>query len=185
MPRSPTTPLPHFGRLSFGDPLMEILQRLLPSVFKAIHDRGVEEGRRLGHRQALDRHQEIRRQELADQVGRPVIVVPNEWDNPVIGFGHSIMEVGSSQVLVVEDYLTMEQVWCGGVRMDFSEQRLEVALTLDPYQLWAITAHNCGGHEDFHKPRSGQRWGRQRIMDTLEKNGFFERWRAFKERERA
>lgn len=62
------------------------------------------------------------------------------------------MEVGSSSLLVVKNYLSMERVVCGGVRMDFSLQRLEVVLSLDPYQLWAITAHNAVGYSDMNTP---------------------------------
>ena len=61
----------------------------------------------------------------------------------------------------------------------------EIALSLDPFQLWAITAHNAVGHEDFTKPKSGQRWDRQAILDALERHGFFERWRDFKAQQQA
>jgi hypothetical protein len=97
-----------------------------------------------------------------------------------VGFGKSIMQVGCSQVLVVHNYISMEETICGGVRMDFSDQRLDICLSLDPYQLWAITAHNSVGHSDFDKPKSGERWSKDRIMQTLEANGFFARWQAFK-----
>lgn len=158
---------------------MKLLDRLVASLTAKAHAQGVREGRRLGHLESQQRRGEMERMLLASQIGRPVIVVPNEWDNPVIGFGDSIMEVGSSQVLVVENYLTMEKVVCGGVRMDFSMQRLEVALALDPYQLWAITAHNSVGHHDFDKPKSGVRWDRHQIIAALHQHGFFNRWQAF------
>ena len=158
---------------------MKLLDQLAVPLTAKAHAQGVREGRRLEHLESQQRRGDIERMLLASQIGRPVIVVPNEWDNPVIGFGDSIMEVGSSQVLVVKNYLSMEKVVCGGVRMDFSMQRLEVALALNPYQLWAITAHNSVGHHDFDKPKSGERWDRERILEALHRNGFFERWAAF------
>lgn len=126
------------------------------------------------------RRSDFRAQELAWHLNKPVIVVPNEWANPVVGFGKTIVPVGRSNVLVVENYITQEEVWCGGVRLDFSKQRLDICLTLDPYQLWAITAHNAVGFEDFNKPKSGERWSKERILAALESNGFFRRWQAFK-----
>lgn len=149
------------------------------------YQQGVAEGRRAQSSEAQARRDEFRRIELEAYIGTPVIIVPNEWDNPVIGFGKSIAAIGSSAILVVQNYLTMQDTWCGGVRMDFSEQRLEIALSLDPYQLWAITAHNAVGHENFDKPKSGQRWGRQRILDALTANGFFQRWEDFKAQQSA
>lgn len=144
------------------------------------HAAGVREGRAAQQEEERKRRDQFRRVELEGCIDRPVIIVPNEWDNPVVGFGKSIMSVGCSQVLVVHNYLSMDDVICGGVRMDFSEQRLDVCLSLDPYQLWAITAHNSVGNEDFNKPKSGERWPKEKVMQALEDNGFFTRWQAFK-----
>ena len=158
---------------------------MLTPFFKARTDlarsQGIQEGRRVEREERSRRYDEIKRLEVERMVGAPVIVVPNEWANPVIGFGVSVMTVGRSSLLVIRDYLAMEEVWCGGVQMDFSEQRLEVALSLDPFQLWAITAHNSVDHHDFEKAKTGERWERQRILDTLHANGFFERWNEFRQ----
>lgn len=117
--------------------------------------------------------------EVASCVGAPVIIVPNEWGNPVVGFGKEIMEIGSSAVLVVENYLTGEDVVCGGVRMDYSRQKLEALLKLDPYERWAVLAVNTVGHENYDKPKSGKAWGKEQIIDKLESSGFFNRVREF------
>ena len=149
------------------------------NIFSRTPQKSYEQGVIDERSAAQARRAQFHHEELSRCINAPVIIVPNEWDNPVIGFGASIMEVGSSSVLVVKNYLSMEEVVCGGVRMDFSLQRLEVALTLDPYQLWAITAHNSVGHSDFDKPKSGQRWSREKILSTLTENGFFKRWEKF------
>ena len=144
------------------------------------HAAGVREGRASQQEEERNRRDEFRRIELEGCVDHPVIIVPNEWDNPVVGFGKSIVSVGRSNVLLVHNYISNEEVICGGVRMDFSEQRLDICLSLDPYQLWAITAHNSVGNEDFDKPKSGERWAKEKIMQVLEDNGFFTRWNEFK-----
>lgn len=155
---------------------MKIFSRMLSPLTSKAYAQGVAEGRQMGR---VERDK-TNTESLASKIGHPVIVIPNEWTNPVIGFGHSIMTIGTSEVLVVKDYLTMEERFGGGVRLDFSEQRLEVVLSLDPYQLWAITAHNTVRHEDFDKPRTGERWSRERILSELHNNGFFEQWRQYK-----
>lgn len=149
------------------------------------YQQGVRDGRNAQADKERMRREAFERAEMMARVGAPVIVVPNEWDNPIIGFGHDLMPVGGATVLVVKNYVSNSLVWCGGVTMDFSEQRLEVVLNLDPFQLWAITAHNAVGHEDFIKPKSGTRWERQAILDALERHGFFERWRDFKAQRQA
>jgi hypothetical protein len=144
------------------------------------HASGVLEGRQAQREEERLSRTQFRQQELLLLLSRPLIIVPNEWCNPVIGFGKDVVPVGQSNVLVVQDYLSMEDVICEGVRMDFSDQRLEIVLTLDPYQLWAITAHNSVGNENFNKPKSGVRWTREIILQALENNGFFERWTAYR-----
>lgn len=114
-------------------------------------------------------------------VGKPIIVVSNEWSNPIIGFGKEVQLVSKAQtpILVVEDVLSGEDRLCMGIIMDFSMQKLDVVLMLDPYQLWAIVAHNAVGNEDFEKIKSGVRWSRHEIMSRLHENGFFQRWERF------
>lgn len=144
------------------------------------HQQGVREGRREQADADWKRREACRNQELEQAIGTPVIIVPNEWDNPIIGFGERLEDLGHSKVLLVHNYLTNELTWCGGSMMDFSEQRLEIVLGLDPFQLWAITARNAVGHEDFYKPKTAERWSNERILATLTAHGFFERWEAFK-----
>lgn len=118
--------------------------------------------------------------QLQMMVGAPVIRVSNEWENPTIGFGHSIADFGHSQVLVIEDYVSGRQLLGGGVCFDFSEQKLETLLRLDPYEAWAFLAHNSVGHHHFDKPHSGHRDTAPDLLEKLTKNGFFERWEKFK-----
>lgn len=146
-------------------------------------EQGYEEGRRDGVREVSERHDQYRRKNLEMKVGTPLIVVPNEWSNPVIGFGKEIINIGMSPVLVIDNYLTGKEVICGGVMMAFSRQKLDVILRLDPYELWAITAHNTVGCEEFTKPKSEERWEPQAILDKLEESGFFERFDSFMKKE--
>ena len=147
------------------------------------------EGKRLGRLEAdaenTARDNDVRRIECAQLIGAPVIVVPNEWTNPIIGFGHSIMMVGRSPVLVIDDGVTGTMMTCGGVKMDYSDQRLEIVLGLNPYELWAITAHNAVGHNDYDKPKTGTRSSAEDIRAALDRNGFFVRWREFQGRLRS
>lgn len=157
-----------------------MLKWLLRKQLQQEHAQGVREGRRLQSDEDWARRQAGRDKEQEIAIGAPVIMVPNEWDNPIIGFGERLEDLGHSKTLLVHNYVTNKLSRCGGVQMDFSDQRLAIVLDLDPFQLWAITAHNAVGHEDFHKPKTSERWPRERILDALKAHGFFERWEAFK-----
>lgn len=155
-------------------------------MFQNMKDKAFSAGQNFGYQKAEEDQQKNRERfqqvEMDMLLGAPLIIAPNEWCNPVVGFGKSIQMVGNSPMLIVENYLsdTVTDTWCGGVKMSFSDQRLDIALSLDPYQLWAITAHNAHGYGDFDKPKSGVRWDKEKCMEVLKDNGFFERWNAFK-----
>lgn len=151
----------------------------LDKIKQQAYQLGYAKGR---HDESVDqtaRRDEFYRVEKEFMVGKPVIAVPNEWTNPVIGFVSHVDYIGHSPVLWIDDEIRGEKRTCGGVIMGFSYQRLDMALTLDPYQLWAITAHNSVDFGDFEKPHSGERWSKEKIMDKLREGDFFERWEAF------
>lgn len=152
-----------------------------------IHSDGFAAGIAQAQRQAQEEAQQqvnerrarFERIEMESKIGTPLIRISNEWDNPTIGFGESIMDYGHSQVLVIRDYLTNELRVGGGVCFDFSEQKMDALLRLDPFEAWALLAHNSVGHEHFDKKHTGHRDTPQDIRAMLEKNGFFERLEQF------
>ena len=153
----------------------------ISQIKKNAYNAGVIAGRNEQHRQDIAERQHIRHLEMLSEVGNPLIIVPNEWSNPIIGFGEAVEIIGNTHTLIVKDYISMENTWCGGIQMHFSEQRLNTVLELDPYELWAITATNSYGFDDYDKAKTDERWSRDRIMQALETNGFFKRWEAFKQ----
>lgn len=130
-------------------------------------------------RQVYERRAQFEKIQMQSQIGTPLIRIPNEWANPTIGFGESIMDYGHSQVLVIRDYVSNELRVGGGICFDFSEQKMEALLRLDPFEAWALMAHNNVGHEHFDKKHTGHRNTAQEIRAMLEQNGFFERWKQF------
>lgn len=148
---------------------------------QAAYQRGYQQGRADEHDDQMAQRQHYRRVDMDIMIGKPVILVPNEWCDPIIGFVVRVEQFNSnsSPMAVVQDELSGEERVCGGVMMGYSNQRLQMALDLDPYQLWAITAHNAHEGGDFDKPKSGVRSSKEAIMAKLESTGFFARWEAF------
>lgn len=144
------------------------------------YQKGLSEGQRLAQNRAADERNNSNRQLIEIQVGTPLIRIPNEWDNPTIGFGRRIEMIGNSPILVIHDYVSNTDTIGGGVCFDFSEQKLDVLLRLDPFEAWAFLAHNNVGHHNYEKSRTGVRDSAEDILKKLRSNGFFERWEEFK-----
>lgn len=144
------------------------------------YQKGLSEGQRLAQQQAMDERNAFLRIEVETQIGSPLIRIPNEWSNPTIGFGRRVEMIGNSPILVIHDYISNTDTIGGGVCFDFSEQKLDILLRLDPFEAWAFLAHNNVGHHNYEKNRTGVRDSADDILDKLRSNGFFERWEAFK-----
>lgn len=161
---------------------------ILTKMFKKEYEKGVTAGRKSARDEERNSRREIEEIVLRDMIGHPVIVVTNEWGNPIVGIAKRIeyMTKAQNPVLVYENFLSeeKEEVICGGVSMFFSDQRLNTALTLNPFELWAICATNSHGHGDFDKPKREERWSKERCHEVLHKNGFFEYWEKFKAAEK-
>lgn len=157
----------------------------LSSIKQEAFREGVRVGRAQEQQEANERKDAFRRIEQEYWLNTPVIIVPNEWTDPIIGFVSRVECVGKSTALVVFDELRQKEMMCGGVLMGYSNQRLQVALDLDPYQLWAITAHNNVDFGDFDKPKSGVRQNKKDILRQLDASGFFERVASFETKRKA
>lgn len=144
------------------------------------YQKGISEGLGRAQQQAMDERNNFLRIEMNMQIGTPLIRVPNEWENPVIGFGQRVEVIGNSPVLVIHDYVRNTETIGGGVCFDFSEQKLDILLRLNPFEAWAFLAHNSVGHHNYEKNRSGVRDNAADILKKLHDNGFFARWEEFK-----
>lgn len=144
------------------------------------YQNGFSAGIRQAQEQAIDHRRAFCLTEMKAQIGAPLIRVPNEWDNPVIGFGQRVEVIGHSPVLVIRDYVRNADTMGGGVCFDFSEQKLDILLRLNPFEAWAFLAHNSVGHHNYEKNHSGVRDSADDILKKLRDNGFFTRWEEFK-----
>ena len=143
------------------------------------YQKGFSEGLCRAQQQAMDERNTFLRIEMDMQIGTPLIRVPNEWDNPVVGFGRRIEMIGNSPILVIHDYISNTETIGGGVCFDFSEQKLDILLRLDPFEAWAFLAHNSVRFENYNKNRTGTRNSSEEILKALHDNGFFARWEEF------
>lgn len=113
--------------------------------------------------------------ELQSYIGKPVIAVPNEWDNPIIGVAKEIVFITKEQtpMLVIEDYITGKEYMPFGVVMGFTEQRFKALAKLEPFEICSIIYRNSCGLGTFDKNKSGTFSGYDALHEKLLKTDFY------------
>lgn len=124
-----------------------------------------------------ERKQECSILELGLLVGKPVIAISNEWDNPVVGFAKEITLVSKANnpYLVIHDYLTDQEVIPLGKVFFYTEQRFEAVMKLDPFELCCLLYTNTFSDRTYVKEIRQQRDTREVIIQKLTESGFYER----------
>jgi len=123
-----------------------------------------------------ERKREFTKAELQLFVGKPVISISNEWDNPIIGEGLEIIEITKSKnpKLVIRDFLTGDEVFpMGGHIFIYTEQRFNAIMKLDPFELCSLLYSNTFFDNTFEKVKSGKRDNKNVILQKLTDEGFF------------
>lgn len=115
--------------------------------------------------------------ELELMIGKPVISISNEWSNPVIGFGKRVdlITMAKTPVLIIEDYVSGEDILSFSVPFYFSEQRLFALSKLDPFEICSIIYKNSSWMEPFEKVKSDVFDGYDVIINRLKQTDFFAR----------
>lgn len=126
------------------------------------------------------KYEEKRHSELFDMemlVGKPVISISNEWDNPIIGFVKNIEFISKAQnpVFIIHDYVNNEEVMVLGITYGYTEQRFNALMKLDPFETCSLIFQNyCSSSlKPFEKVKSGVRDTKENIIQKLQKNGFY------------
>lgn len=115
--------------------------------------------------------------ELEMMIGKPVISISNEWDNPIVGFGKRIEFITQAKtpVLIIEDYVSGQDVLVLSTPFYFSEQRFNALSKLDPFEICSIIFRNSAWMEPFEKVKSGVFDGYDVIIEKLKSTDFYER----------
>lgn len=92
------------------------------------------------------------RRETLFSVGNKVIVIPNEWSDPLVGFIEGFLETknGPSDVPVVKDLLTDKLYNAFGLVIPYSPEILEALLKLDPFERYSLaTSQTSASANDY------------------------------------
>lgn len=125
------------------------------------------------NRQERDRLHDI---ELQQYLGKKVIAISNEWENPIVGVVTGFEPITKAQRLVpiIHDYIRNEDVLCLSKIKFYTEQKLNAILTLDPFSVIALVYNCYDTDENFEKVKRGDRWPKENITEILRINGFFD-----------
>lgn len=139
-----------------------------------IRSKAFQQGQEKARRSFEEHRLATQRQDMERFVGMPVILITNEWENPVIGVGQSVESFGENQLFLlwIKDYLTGDLVTGTGPLMAYTPQRLNAILSLDPFQLWSLTGQLDQCCTEYDKAHSGERWTEDEILETLHISGF-------------
>lgn len=99
-----------------------------------------------GQGKVITEQRSIKIATLEASVGKVVICVSNEWENPVVGkllrydqYGRVFEASPASYFPIVEDYVSGEIRHCGGVQIPYSEEMVRVLVDkMTPYERWGV-----------------------------------------------
>ncbi len=94
-------------------------------------------------------HSKLRASIAQDEL---VIACPNEWEPMSVGIIQG--EFGSGGVVLLDDFVSGEQLMCFAPWVPYSPQTLRELAALNPYERFNRVARNCS--IDADKPRSGE-----------------------------
>jgi len=109
-------------------------------------------------------------------LGKPVIGIPDEWENPVIGFCTDY----EKDVPVIFNYITNHEEVVEYKVFDFNEQRFQLVLKIDPFELASfVYAEDCG-EEIYRRQKKVFILKPEQVLEALRKNGFWERLKQYR-----
>lgn len=128
---------------------------------------------------------------IEDMIGKPVIILVNEWSNPVVGeliAAHFKNEDSIHPLYEVQNYITGEATCSLCAPLAFSMQKLQALGKMDPDEMVALFHEGKDRFYTYHKhPTYGKNpeelenfytnfddW-----MEKLTKNGFFDKFGSF------
>lgn len=112
---------------------------------------------------------------LTQHIGMPVIVVPNEWDTPVIGMAVRVEYItqGKCPVLIVKNYIDGVEYMALGKVYAYSSQKLRAVFKLNPFELCSFIYYQ-DAHQEFNKAIREERLSLEQVVSLLTENGFYQ-----------
>lgn len=165
----------------------DLLRKLFPSTIQNIENQAISKG----YYKAMDERRESGQQIVDIQaqllMNIPIIVLTNEWNNPIVGEVIHFDSGKGSPLYYIFDYISNEETCCLSTPIEFSQQKMKIIGKLNPDEICCLFYEGRSHFGDFHKhPTYGkidknpftnyEDW-----MMKLQTNGFYDRFGTFLE----
>ncbi len=167
---------------------MSKLKAKLFSLVKSFFSKEIDAEKSLSFFKGMEQQREssfkeqagIKRLEVEMMVGKPVIYISNEWADPVVGFGVGTLDIGSSCVLIIKDYISGKELTVMSTAHAYSETLLNAILKLNPFEAASLVYRN---HDwSYEHMKYDQYNGAEYIKNKLASSGFFDELKKYEEK---
>lgn len=107
-------------------------------------------------------------------INKPVLVVSNVWENPVIGqvIGIEFITTANEPVPVVLDYITQKELICLGHFQPCTKEKLPIFISMTPSQRWYMMADRASFNTFGPTENTSPILTADEIVEKLDKSGF-------------
>lgn len=147
----------------------------LNHIFKDQIEREIASKKQAQREIELERQYDRKLYDVEFYIGKPVIVVSNEFENPVIGFGErvDITTVANKPLLIVHDYIINSPRLCAGKTFLFNEQMFNFILDADKNALIVFLYTAMFNALEINKKPMHSILDKDAIHRVLVSNGFY------------
>jgi hypothetical protein len=162
---------------------------ILYSLFSTIFSKDIAASNEKSAKLAVEKYKEeqkglkkiFKNFEFTEMIGKPIIWLPNEWDNPVIGFVVDLTSVSASEqpAMLVHDYVRNESIVVMSGYHAYTQQTFDALMKLDPFEYCSIHYKKGSNFKPFKKEITQTRNSPDEIVELLKNNGFYEKVTEF------
>lgn len=116
----------------------------------------------------------INEKSIRSLIGKPVLVVSNNWEDPVIGqvIGVEFITAANEPVPVVFDYIRQEKFICFGHVQPCTREKLPMFISMTPSQRWYMMADRASFSKFEPTENTPPLLTEHEIIEKLGKTGF-------------
>jgi hypothetical protein len=151
--------------------LIELLAKYFPTTYEKIFNIGMYHGIDKERRRDFEERAKIRRFEKEQLLNKKVIIISNEWEDPIVGEVVRLEDFDHGEGFpVVRNAITNQQLICFGKVVPFSVEGLKALVQMSPWTRWEILT----GQKIIRNPPDDPILKTfDQFMEELDANGFF------------
>lgn len=133
------------------------------------------EGMTVQRERDIQQREEYKLADMKMMIGKPVIGISNEWENPVIGtvIGIEFITQAQQPIPIVRCAITGKEFITFSKVMPFTMQRFEALMKLNPYERWCLVDNqNPHAHRSSSMPKLPTLFTLEDYIEVLKRKDF-------------